>query len=92
MLILALFLVATGQPSAAAPAQSPPADAKPVEPVKERMVCRKEVDTGTRINRRRICAPARVWDEVRQEHLDSTAHRKADAERGRQCTGFPCRP
>ena len=91
MLILAVLLAAASPPPAATHA-APAPGASTAKPAKEKMICRKEVDTGTRINRRRICAPARVWDDLRQEHLDSSAQRNANAERGRQCSSIPCRP
>jgi hypothetical protein len=80
--------------AAANPTPSPPAPAQPVEEPKglDKVECRREVETGTRVVRKRICATKRVWDQVREEHLDSTAHRKVDAERSRPCTGIPCRP
>lgn len=58
------------------------AQEKPAQP-KEKMICRTEPPTGTRIQRNRICAPQRVWDQIREEHLQSNEHRKVDAEKSR---------
>ncbi|GAA3998897.1 hypothetical protein [Sphingomonas humi] len=66
-------------------AQDAPAAAKP------KMVCRSEVATGTRVNRKRICATKEQWDARRQEQIDSAVMDRANAERSRPCTGVPCR-
>lgn len=69
--------------------QAPPAAASP--PAKPRMQCRANVDTGTRIGRKRVCASDRDWDNARQEQIDSMAQDRARSERSRPCTGIPCR-
>ena len=56
-----------------------------------RMQCRTEVRTETRIGRRKICTTKRIWDQIRDEHLESTAHRKVNAERSIPYTGLPPR-
>lgn len=58
---------------------------------KEKKICRAEVDTGTRINRRRTCATKQQWEERRQEQIDSMALDRSRAERSAVCTSFPCR-
>jgi len=58
------------------------AQEKPKDP-QERIICRNEPVTGSRVERKRICATQRVWDQMREEHLQSNAHRKVDAERSR---------
>src|SRR5687767_12817443 len=45
--------------------------------------CRTEVQTGTRIGRKKICTTKKIWDQIREEHLESTAHRKVDAEKSK---------
>ncbi|HVM38188.1 MAG TPA: hypothetical protein VM265_07365 [Sphingomicrobium sp.] len=62
--------------------------AKAPEPARE---CRTEVQTGSRMGRKRICATREVWDQIREDNLEAIAHTKANAERSRPCTSVPCR-
>lgn len=48
---------------------------------KPRMECRTEGQTSSRIGRKKICTTKKIWDQIREENLESTAHRKVDAER-----------
>ena len=84
-MILSLFALAVAaQP---APSAAPEVAAAP----KEKKICRSEVDTGTRVNRRRICATKQQWEERRQEQIDSMALDRSRAERSGACTSLPCR-
>ena len=71
---------------------APDAPAIPVETraPKTKMVCRSEVATGTRVNRKRICATKDQWDARRQEQIDSAVMDRSRAERSRPCTTTPC--
>lgn len=64
---------------------------EPAKAKQSQIECRTEVQTGTRVGRKRICTTKKIWDQIRDEHLESTAHRKVDAERSKPCTSIPCR-
>lgn len=69
-----------------------PAPARePAKSKQSQIECRTEVQTATRVGRKRICTTKKIWDQIRDEHLESNAHRKVDAERSRPCTSIPCR-
>nr|WP_314441480.1 hypothetical protein [uncultured Sphingomonas sp.] len=79
--LLSLALAAQAAPQAVPAAGS---DAK------EKKICRSDVDTGTRINRRRTCATKQQWEERRQEQIDAMVQDRAAADRSRPCTSLPC--
>ena len=84
-MILTLFaFVLAAQP---APSTAPEVGTAP----KEKKICRAEVDTGTRINRRRTCATKAQWEARRQEQIDAMALDRSRAERSAVCTSLPCR-
>lgn len=84
---MTLDLVAT----LAALALSNPAAAQPTDKNDpERIECRKIVQTESRVGRKKICMARKLWDQMREEHLESTGHRKVDAERSKPCTSLPC--
>jgi hypothetical protein len=70
---------------------SPPATAAPGAKATEQLVCRKDVATGTRIGRKKICAPRKVMDDLREEHLEASGRRGGEAQSLRPCTSLPCR-
>ncbi|WP_338502187.1 hypothetical protein V6R86_03615 [Sphingomonas kaistensis] len=80
--LLAFALAAQPVPSSAPEVATAP---------KEKKICRSEVDTGTRVNRRRTCATKQQWEERRQEQIDSMAVDRSRAERSAPCTSLPCR-
>jgi len=71
---LAIIVVAGAVLLAGEPAQPSEKSRDPAT----KKVCRTEQATGSRLQRKRICATKRVWEQVRENHQDATAHWKGE--------------
>jgi hypothetical protein len=70
---MSLTMIALLLGSAPAPAQQ----AAPKAAAKEKIVCVDQVETGSRISKRKICLTASQWEQQRQDARDmlDRAHR-----------------
>jgi hypothetical protein len=62
--------------------QEPPVDAAdpPKKPAREKLICKSETKTGSRVNFREICHTAAEWDMIHRENRNAID--KAQRERG----------
>ena len=65
MISLFLLQAATAQPTTAAPAASPPDDAK--------IVCKTINATGSRIGGKRVCLPKREWKRMHDQGRETAS-------------------
>jgi hypothetical protein len=67
-LMISAPLAAQAVPAPAAPTQAAPATK--VDPL-DRIVCRSEETSGSRLKKHKVCATVREWQEQREENRDA---------------------